>query len=611
MFRQLCSVGMTAAAVLFGVAGSALAQADAPDGPALFRKSCTVCHNGAADSRAPAPESLRQRSPEAIVTALTGGSMRLQGAHMSGGERRAIAEYLTGKKMGGDLVGASVGRCTTTPPFPDPSRSPSWNGWSPTVANTHFQPAAQAGLTAAQVPRLTLKWAFGFPDAAVAWAQPTVAGGRVFVGSQNGTVYSLDARSGCIYWTFSAQGSVRTAVTIGPRRPARTAAYLAYFADMRGFVYALDAATGEIIWSRNVEDHPMVRMTGAPTLYDGRLYVPAASFEETVAASPLYECCSFRGSLTAVDAITGEILWKTYTISEEPRSRGKSNLGVTSWSPSGGGIWTSPTIDSKRGLIYVGVGNSYTGEPQPTTDSITAIDLKTGKIRWSRQQTPKDIFVGGCRPGIANPNCPPEVGPDFDFGATPVLTRLPNGKDVLIAGQKSGVGYAMDPDKQGGIIWQYRAGEGGALGGIEWGTAADSENAYFPVSDINSKQPGGLHAVKLTTGERVWFASPLPPRCGTGRGCNAAQSAAITVIPGVVFSGSNDGALRAYSTRDGSIIWEFDTNREFKTLNGVQALGASIIGPGPTVVGGMVYVNSGYGYDGGRPGNVLLAFGIE
>jgi polyvinyl alcohol dehydrogenase (cytochrome) len=239
---------------------------------------------------------------------------------------------------------------------------------------------------------------------------------------------------------------------------------------------------------------------------------------------------------------------------------------------------------------------------------VVALDLETGSIRWMRQVTPNDVYVTNCR--ADNPNCPETLGPDVDFGSPPMLARV-NGRDLIVIGQKSGVGYAMDPDKKGEVVWQYRAGKGGTLGGMEWGGAVDAGRAYFAVSDIQQPEPGGLHAIDIATGQRAWFAPPPRPVCESGTGCNAAQSAAITIIPGVIFSGSNDGALRAYSTMDGRILWQYDSNRGFESINGVPAKGASLIGPGPVVAGGMVYVNSGYGGFGGRAGNVLLAFGLE
>jgi polyvinyl alcohol dehydrogenase (cytochrome) len=580
------------------------AAAQAPDGAAIFARDCASCHDGAAGSRAPGPDLLRKRSPEAILAALTAGGMRPQGGHLSGAERRAVSEYLSGRTFGTDITGATMGRCEAAAPSPGPASSPAWRGWSPSVANTRFQPAQQAGMTADQVPRLSLKWAFGFPDATSAWSQPTVASGRVFVGSQNGTVYSLDAKTGCIYWTFTAKSGVRTALALGPREDTNGDAV--YFGDTGANVYALDAATGHELWSRTLDEHPRARITGSPTLYQDRLYVPVSSIEETSAGQPGYECCTFRGSLNALDAKTGAVLWRTFMV-PEPRPAGKNAASVALWGPSGVGVWSAPTIDVRRGLVYAATGNTYSAPMQPTADAIVACDLKSGAVKWIKQFTAEDVF--GCRAGSAN--CGEKAGPDFDLGTPAMLVALPDGRDVIVVGQKSGMTYAIDPDKEGASLWQYRAGEGSIWGGIQWGAAVDGDRAYFPVSDIRTPKPGGLHAVWLTSGERAWHVPPLPLKCAAGTGCSAALISAPTLIPGVLFSGSNDGALRAHSTRDGSIIWEFDTNREFETLNGVHAGGGAIQGPGPTVVGGMLYLNSGYGDHAGRPGNVLLAFEVQ
>ena len=586
-------------------AASAGALPQAPDGAAIFSRNCASCHDGADGSRAPSPEVMKRRSPEAILSALTAGAMRPQGGRLSGAERRAVAEHLSGRALGSDITGAGIGRCTASPPLADPSSSPAWSGWSPSVTNTRFQPAAQAGLSAAQVPKLSLKWAFGFPDATSAWSQPTVASGRVFVGSQNGTVYSLDAKSGCIHWTFTAKSGVRTALSFGPRGGA--AGYAVYFGDTGANVYALDAATGRELWSRRLDEHLYARITGSPTLYQDRLYVPVSSLEETAAAGqPGYECCTFRGSLNALDIKTGESVWRTLMV-PPAQSAGKNAAGVALWGPSGVGIWSAPTIDVKRALVYAGTGNTYSAPSQPTADAIVAFDLKNGAIAWIRQLTAGDVF--GCRVGSAN--CGEKAGVDFDLGTPPMLVTLADGRDVIVAAQKSGNAFALDPDKEGAQLWTYHAGEGSIWGGIQWGAAVDGDRAYFPVSDIRTPKPGGLHAVAVTTGERAWYAPPPPLKCASGTGCSAALISAPTLIPGVLFSGSNDGALRAHSTADGSVIWEFDTNREFETLNGIRAGGGAIQGPGPTVVGGMLYLNSGYGDHLGRPGNVLLAFEVQ
>jgi polyvinyl alcohol dehydrogenase (cytochrome) len=420
----------------------------------------------------------------------------------------------------------------------------------------------------------------------------------VYVGSQNGTVYALDAGSGCVHWAVSAPGGVRTAVVVDGDR--------VYFGDTTATVHALETASGRAVWTRRIDDHPLARITGSPALHAGRLYVPVSSYEESQGADPSYACCTFRGSVSAIDARTGTVVWKTAMIPDAPVRRGTSTAGVPLWGPAGSAIWSPPTVDPARRRLYVATGNAYSAPAHASSNAVVALDLETGAVRWTRQATPGDVYLTGCRAG--NPNCPDTNGPDLDFGSAPMLVRAGAG-DLIGIGQKSGVGFALDPERDGAIVWQYRAGAGGVLGGIEWGTAADATHAYFAVSDITQPAPGGLHAVRLDTGQRAWFAPPRPPLC-TGRGCTAAQSAPVTAIGGAVFSGSMDGGLRAFSATDGAMIWEFDTNREFTTVNGVMARGGSIGGAGPVVAGGMVFVSSGYGAFGGRPGNVLLAFAV-
>jgi polyvinyl alcohol dehydrogenase (cytochrome) len=587
-------------------------QPAAPNGRAVFDDNCASCH-ATDDPRIPSIAELRERPPQAIVAALTTGAMRLQGEELSDDEKRAVAEYLAGKIVGPATV-SSEGRCSSPPAF-DMSAPARWPGWSPDLSNSRFQP--QAGLSADQVSKLKLKWAFGFPNASAARGMLTIAGGRLFTGSQDGIVYALDAKSGCIVWAFQASAGVRAGVVIAPRPSGGVAAY---FGDGRATVYALDPANGALLWSRKIEDHPSGRVTGTPVVHQDRVYVPVASGEEGQGGNAQYECCTFRGSMVALNAGTGAVLWKTYTVADEPKVIGKNAAGTPRWGPAGAGIWAPVTVDPKRRVVYGATGNMYTEPQQPTSDAVIAFDLDTGRIAWTRQLTPQDVFVTGCgaNPG---PNCPPagSLGPDFDIGNAPMLvtsggpsTALGAGRDLIVVGQKSGIGWALDPDKQGAVVWQYRAGRGSALGGMEWGSAADAERAYFPVADGNGPLAGELHAVRLDNGQRVWTAAPPPLKCGErGRGCTPGILAAITVIPGIVFAGAMDGGVRGYSTKDGSIVWEFDTNREFQTVNGVPAKGASINGPGPVVAGGMVYVNSGYGSLGGRPGNVLLAFGID
>jgi polyvinyl alcohol dehydrogenase (cytochrome) len=620
--------GMTIGGMLLLLAQASYAQE--ANGAAVFNESCAACHgDNTADARAPKLDALRLQAAESVLQVLTTGVMRTQASRLNPSEVRAVAEFVTGKRVTTEIVDPSVGRCATQTPMSNIDRTPHWNGWGVDAFNTRFQTAAQAGLSAADVPRLKLKWAFGLPETSHAWSQPSVVGGRVFVGSQGGRVYALDAKTGCTYWSFIGAGAMRTTVVVGPRQ-GRPTGYAAYFSTIPGWVYALDANTGQEIWKTRVEDHVSTRTTGSPVLHEGILYVPVASFEEGMAGAATYECCTFRGSLSALDAVTGKVLWKTYTITEPLRVLKTAPDGRRVLGPSGGGIWSSPIIDAKRKAIYVATGNGFTGPMMDTTDAILALDLATGMIRW-KQQVTQDVWLPGCpRAGAPPPparggsgrapnvSCPaPEdVGTDVDFGSSPIFATLPGGRQLIVAGQKSGDAWAFDPDKNGAIVWKFRAAltddVPGAFGTVVWGQAVDQENMYVPLSDIQvPARAGGLHAINLSSGKRAWFAEAVPPICKPGPGCTAAQAAAPTVISGVVFSGSADGGIRAYSTKDGSMLWTFDTNPSFDTVNKVKANGGSLIGPGPVIAGGMLFVTSGYGSHNGRGGNVVLAFGIE
>jgi polyvinyl alcohol dehydrogenase (cytochrome) len=590
----------------------------AQDGQAVYRLYCASCHEASAQTRAPARDVLRQLTAERILDALeaNSGPMFRQGLARTPAERRALALYLSGKPFGTEkpLDLDRIG-CKAADDFTDPLSAPGWNGWSVNPSNARFQSAAAAGLDAKRVPGLKLKWAFAYPGDIIAFSQPTVVSSRVFVGSSGRGVYALDAATGCVRWAYTADTGVRSAITIGPLGSSKT--YAAFFGDLAANAYAVDAGTGKQLWKVNLDSHHAARITGAPTLYEGRLYVPVASLEEVGSGMPDYECCTFRGSVVALDAATGKEIWKTYTISEKAHPVSKNKIGVQQWGPSGAAVWSSPTLDVDHKILYVATGDNYSLPPSKTSDAVMALDMGSGKVLWVRQLTEKDAFNTSCYlPDSAN--CPPNAGPDFDFGSSAILIDLPNGRHALIAGQKSGVVHALDPDREAKTIWQARVGQGGIVGGILWGPAADEKNVYAALSDaqfdenhrISPTGGGGLVALRLTDGTEVWRAAPV--LCPEGRkGCSPAQAAAVTVIPGVVFSGSLDGHLRAYSTEDGRVIWDYDTVREFTTVNGVSGRGGALNGPGPTVAKGMLFVNSGYGYVGQMPGNVLLAFGVE
>jgi polyvinyl alcohol dehydrogenase (cytochrome) len=580
--------------------------AAAPDGAALYKERCATCHdNPQGQLRMPKREEVAARTPEAVMNAMFSGAMVTQAAGLTEDEGRAIALYVTGKAFG-TVSEAMAGQCTAPLKKFAPNAKADWNGWGVDPTNSRFQP--NPGLPASDIPKLKLKWAFGFPGDNSAAAQPTVVGGRVFVGSNKGTVYSLDQSTGCIIWSFTAGAGVRTAMTVAPAKtPGK---FIVFFGDMRTSTHALDAETGKELWKTKVEDHTSSRVTGAPAFYNGTLYVPVSSIEEASAQSSTYECCTFHGSLVALDAESGKQLWKSPTVLDPPKAFKKNSAGTQQYGPAGAAVWSAPTIDVKRKLIYVATGDSYTDVDINTSDAIIAYSLETGKLQWISQVEEKDNFVMGC-PRSAN--CTESKGPDYDFGSSVILRDIGGGKQILLAGQKSGILWGLDPDNRGKILWQLKLGAGSALGGIEWGHAADGKNTYVAISDriVRDGAQPGISAVNFATGQKVWSTPAPAVTCAVPAGCIPAQAAAISVIPGAVFSGALNGHFRAYATSDGTILWDYDTATNFETVNKVPAKGGSIDASGPTIANGMVLTNSGYGQFGGKAGNVLLAFSVD
>ena len=535
--------------------------------------------------------------------------------------------------LGGAANLARGDNACPSPAGPVALGSAQWNGWGRSLDNTRYQP--EPAIRAADVPKLALKWAFGYAGG-TEFGQPTIVDERLFVTSSTGRIYSLDSKTGCMYWTYDAAAGSRTAVTIGelarakvaalPRKLKRTLAHLdvikapsaAFFGDDAGAVYALDAQKGTLLWKTQVDTHPLARIIGTPTLYNDRLYVAVASTEESAAANAGYSCCTFRGSVAALDIAGGRILWKSYTVLEEPQPMRKNSAGIQEFGPAGAAISSAPTIDTKRGVLYVATGGSPTGLEQSLTDAIVAFDLTDGKLRWVKQLAGRDAVTSGA-----------------GFSSSPVLRTLATGNQVLLAGQKSGVVYGLDPDHGGDVLWQTKIGDSGPgvaapgsagpgnaavsgttgvvgppgvagiPGGVAWGSAADHRNLYVAVSGLLAQPAnasGSLTALDITTGAARWHtASPQPTCTWAEHSCSHAQAQAVTVIPGSAFSGALDGHLRAYSTIDGKILWDFDTAREFQTKNGIKASGGPLDLGGATIVNGTVYINSG---------NALLAFSV-
>ena len=619
------SIPSVALACVLGLAGSgtaSAAQQPAPTGDAVYAKYCAACHEQVG-ARIPTREALTKMSPARILRTLDFGQMMSIAYAMRRDERESVARFL-GKGMDEATLPASA-FCKADRPAMSAASRESWSGWGPSLTNTRFQTAEQAGLHAQDVGRLELKWAFGFSGDVTAFAAPTVQGGSLFVGSAGGMVQALDAKTGCVQWQYQANGPVRAAMTIATTRNADVGRESLVFSDQNGGVYSLDARSGREVWKMRVEEHEATRLTGSFAVHDGIAYVPAASWEETRSIDPAYPCCTFRGSVTAVRVHDGSVLWKAYLV-DHPVKTGKTPGGTDTYGPSGAGVWSAPTVDVARGLLYVATGDNYSLPATKTSDAIVALSLADGHSVWSQQATQGDVFNSSCS-RVAK--CPFKNGPDVDFGSSAMLVHTKSGRDILIAGQKSGVVHAFDPDNKGKILWQTRIPRGGANGGVQWGMASDGSNVYAaaagsvrmrgtdntggsaPVGNalFDPALGGGLTALNVVDGREVWFAAAAvcnPPRPG----CSPAQSGAVTAIPGAVFSGSMDGHLRAFSAVDGKLLWDFDTAKSYATVNGVPTNGGSLDGAGPVIAGGMVFVNSGYPRFGGMPGNVLLAFGI-
>jgi len=610
MIIRRCGIVFVALFAVF--AGITQVAAAALDGPTVYAQRCAACHDNATD-RTPPLAILRAKAPEEIVAALTSGSMQTQANGLAPEEVRNVAEFLTARRSGEAAAGPRPNPCSKSA-APFAPKAVAWNGWGVDVENTRYQP--NPGIQPADLSRLKVKWAFAFYGQS-AYGQPTVVGDRVFVTHTTGRVDALDAQTGCERWTFAADGAVRTAVNVAAlnaKPGAKKTRYAAFFGSFNAVAYAVDAETGQELWHTKIDAHAVARLTGGPAYYNGVIYFPVSSHEEVAAAAEKYSCCTFRGAVVALDAATGKVIWKAHGIPIEAKPTKISTTGTQLFGPAGGAIWSSPTIDTKRGLIYAATGNSYTDvDTQGGNDSIVAFDLKTGKRVWANQVTPKDSFVLGCPNGKQSKgNCPESAGPDFDFGSSPVLRTLPNGKQIILAGQKSGMMYGLDPDNKGELLWQTRVGKGSALGGIEWGFSADLHNAYVPVSDFIAPQgTPGLYALQLDTGSVTWQVPTPPTACSwSGGRCIRGQSAASTVIPGVVFSGALDGHLRAYSTKDGAILWDYDTAAALETVNGGRVEGGSIDATGVTIANGTIYVASGYG-SWGKAGKLLIALSVE
>lgn len=600
-------------------------QHNSIDAAGLFAEKCMTCHGQ------PGPwislQGMAKLTSEEIYRVLWSGLMRELAIGINDAERKAIASFVGG--MNPDKPSPkSGGLCPSSKNNETESEKNNveWSGWSPEPNNDRH--VRNVPLSHSQVAGLKLKWSFVFPDTAPftsAGTQPTVVDGRLYIGNMNGMVYALDAKTGCTYWSFKAKTSVRSTVAVSGDTLV--------FADYETNVYALDAQSGALLWSARADEQPSSRVNGNVSLHNGVVYVPIASNHEfTVSWWEETACCSFQGVMVAFDVESGKRIWKSQLIDEPLRELGPNSKGVMRYGPSGVSVFSVPTIDARRQLIYVTTGNQFTEPKIAEADAVIALDLNSGATKWTKSFVPEafeqgDIWHGGCEAarmfeGAENHCSPvnPEREGDREIGAPAVLKTLKNGKDVLLVGTKDGVLYSLDPDREGAVLWQIRlssySSEKHFTWGIEHGIAVDDKSVYVPIADISPLEGtanSSMARVNLETGKLHWQEGAASDTCrDKPMGCINTYMGAPTVAGSVLFAGSVDGNLRAFDTNNGRVIWTYDTVKQFTGINGLKGSGGSIARAGPTIVDDMLYQTSGYGFlQQAMPGNVLLAFEIS
>ena len=613
--RQQLSFFLVSLSLLFSAQGFTQDVQNEPDyvaGEDHYQQACAECHEGAL-LEAPQRAALAQFPPDRIVQSLESGIMATAGMALTREEKRQVAFFLTGNRYEVTRTDLSSFSCESGLSASDGfNEAVAWNGWGSAAGNTRYLPNETA-INRNNVDQLELKWVFAFPGATRSRAQAVVTPEVVFTGSQDGTVYALDNSNGCPLWTFSADGEVRGSLYVATDAQGLPKTVL--FGDFTATAYALDATNGELLWKKQVHDHQAAIVTGSVIAHDETLVVPVSSLEVILASRTDYNCCTFRGALVALNINTGEELWRTYT-TDEPRPTIVSSAGTQQFGPSGAPIWSSPTIDADRNLVYAGTGENYSSPANEYSDAVLALDLDSGEIVWSAQLTRDDAWNGAC--SRRAPNCPEEDGPDYDIGASPILARDENGREMIVVGQKSGMVYALDPANNGALLWEQRAGSGGTMGGIHYGLSLNQEKLFVGVSDLPTNNPynvgpahPGIHAFRPSTGEILW-RNDLTNQCGQSPYlCWQGISAAVSSTDELVFAGGLDGVLRAFDADSGDILWETNTWQGFGTPNGIEAQGGAIEADGPIVVNGQVYVTSGYDKWNEAPGNVLLVYSIN
>jgi len=614
------------ASALLAWPAAAGASADAPDDTAaLFKTACAICHE-VPETKAPPTATLRQLPAAQILMAMEFGKMQPQAAGLKQEQRVRLARWLAAEEDAKRDAWIAAKACPAETPVPVTGRE----NWGLGYDNARH--VADARIDRRNVGKLELLWSIALPGVTAMRSQPVVAGETVFLGSKGAHLLALDRRSGCVRWSFKTDAPVHSSLTLD-QTPDGVATL--FFADETATVYAVDATRGTLRWRERVKWFPTSIISGPITYHDNRLFVPLSSFEVAAAGLPTHECCRTHGGIQALDASTGKAVWR-YDTTPHAAKTYVNRDGVQMWGPSGAVVWNSPTIDAKRGALYFGTGQNSSSPATETSDSIIALDIKTGAMRWVFQALANDAWNAACLSGGAS--CPKENGPDFDFGASVILLERSQG-DLLLAGQKSGEVFALDPDRNGAVVWRNRVGSGSSNGGVHHGMATDGKRVYVPMADPERKVPGyvpkpGVYALAVDDGEVLWSHpvergctfdpadAPLVGLAEMAKGksdrspwpeCSYyyGQSAAAVVANGVVFAGALDGRLRMLDARNGRLLRIIETKRPYAASNGVDGHGGAIDVGGAIVNGDQLFVLSGYGMFGQMPGNMLLVYGFN
>lgn len=628
-----CARSRAAKAIQAGVTAATLAWcsavgagAAAPDDMAtLFRTACANCHE-VPETKAPPTATLRQLPAARILMAMELGKMQPQAAGLAPQQRVDLSRWLAAEEDAKRDAWIAERACARETPVPVTGRG----NWG--LGRDNRREAVDVAIGRGNLDDLELQWSVALPAVTTMRSQPVVAGDTVFLGSKGAHLLALDRRSGCVRWSLATDAPVHSALTLD-RTPDGVATL--FFADELAMVYAVDATTGRLRWRERVKWFPTSIVSGPVAYHDGRLYVPLSSFEVAAAGLPTHECCRSHGGIAALDATTGKALWRYDTTPHAVRTT-VTRDGTQLWGPSGAPVWNSPTVDATRGVLYFGTGQNSSSPATDTSDAIIALDLATGERRWIFQALADDAWNAACLSGGAS--CPVENGPDFDFGAAVILLRRPEG-DLLLAGQKSGEVFALDPDRKGAVVWRRRVGSGSSNGGIHHGMATDGQRVYVPVADPERRIAGyvpkpGIYALDVDDGELLWshpvergcvFDPADAPLIGLAEmaqgkaqrspwpACSYyyGQSAAAVVANGIVYAGALDGRLRLLDADGGQALRVIETNRPYRAGNGIDGHGGAIDVGGAIVEGNQLFILSGYGMFGQMPGNMLLVYGLR